>query len=348
MDKTQFRRKILRWFDQHGRRELPWQKNPTAYRVWISEIMLQQTQVATVIPYFHQFLSRFPTIRSLARSNVDEVLQHWSGLGYYARARNLHKSAIIISEQYKGRFPSDFNEVVALPGIGRSTAGAILSLAQQQAFAILDGNVKRVLARYFSISGWPGQNAVLQQLWQHAEQLTPTRRVGDYNQAMMDLGAIVCKRSKPECSSCPLQKGCRAYQTDSQTSFPGKKPRKELPIKAIQMLILINEDRHILLERRPPTGVWGGLLSFPETTLAIKASHWCKLNLNSTVYRQRSLSTRRHSFTHFHLDITPVYVWIRQNRQRVMEGERWVWYKDKSIVGGFPAPVSLLLQQLDL
>jgi len=346
MDKTQFRRQVLRWFDSHGRKNLPWQHNPNPYRVWVSEIMLQQTQVSTVIPYFKKFMTTFPSLRSLASAELDQVLQHWSGLGYYARARNLHRSASIIVTAHKGRFPDQFDTVLALPGIGRSTAGAILSLSKHQHHAILDGNVKRVLARYAAIAGWPGERAILDKLWLLVEQLTPKKRVADFNQAMMDLGATLCTRSKPLCDSCPLQKQCQAYQLDQVRDYPGKKARKTLPVRTTQMLILIAENNRILMERRPTSGLWGGLLCFPQTECGHQIKSWCKQNISSVVYRQQKQATLRHTFSHFHLDITPVHVWIKQNSNRVMEQGRWVWYKDSSTVGGLPAPVSQLLKQI--
>jgi len=348
MDKTQFRRQVLRWFDSHGRKHLPWQQNPSPYRVWVSEIMLQQTQVSTVIPYYKKFMATFPSLRSLATAELDQVLQHWSGLGYYARARNLHRSATIIATEHKGRFPDNVDAVLALPGIGRSTAGAILSLAKNQHHAILDGNVKRVLARFAAIAGWPGNREVLDQLWLLSEQLTPKKRVAEFNQAMMDLGATLCTRSKPQCDACPLQKQCRAQQLDQVSNYPGKKPRKTLPVRKTQMLILIAENNHILMERRPASGLWGGLLCFPQTDCDLEIEPWCTQHINSDVYRKQKQATLRHTFSHFHLDITPVHVWIKQNSNRVMEQGRWVWYKDSSTVGGLPAPVSQLLKKIAL
>ena len=217
---------MIAWFAQHGRKDLPWQQDPTPYRVWVSEIMLQQTQVRTVIPYYQRFMQAFPDLRALAAAPLDQVLHHWSGLGYYARARNLHRAAQRIRDDHAGRFPEDIEVVMRLPGIGRSTAGAVLSLACGQRHAILDGNVKRVLARFHAVEGWPGKTAVLEQLWALAEAATPQRDVAAYNQAMMDLGATLCRRGTPECPSCPLQSDCRACKLGRQSEFPAPRPRR--------------------------------------------------------------------------------------------------------------------------
>lgn len=259
-----FARNLLHWYDKHGRHDLPWHHNRNAYRVWVSEIMLQQTQVTTVIPYFEAFMARFPDVRALASAPEDDVLSHWSGLGYYARARNLHKAAKQVVMEFGGEFPADQETLESLTGIGRSTAAAILAQAFGKRATILDGNVKRVLARYHAVPGWPGQSAVLNKLWEHAENHTPEERVKDYTQAIMDLGAMVCTRNKPECKTCPVNDGCQAYNRDEVQRYPGPKPRKEKPEKTTWMLILEDTKGRILLERRPPTGIWGGLWSLPE------------------------------------------------------------------------------------
>jgi len=221
-----FSNNVLQWFDQHGRKHLPWQKNRTAYRVWVSEIMLQQTQVATVIPYYERFMASFPNVQALANATQDDVLKHWAGLGYYARGRNLHQCAQRVIAEHQGKFPDQVDALEALPGIGRSTAGAIISLSSGKRAAILDGNVKRVLTRYHGTQGWPGKTAVAKVLWEHAETHTPQQRCDDFNQAMMDLGATLCTRSKPNCSACPLQSDCYALATEQQALFPNKKPKK--------------------------------------------------------------------------------------------------------------------------
>ncbi|MGZ4978382.1 MAG: A/G-specific adenine glycosylase, partial [Methylobacter sp.] len=252
MSPSAFQQNILAWFDQYGRKDLPWQKDLTPYRVWLSETMLQQTQVATVIPYFNTFIAKFPDIASLANAPVDEVLHLWSGLGYYARARNLHKTAQLIAE--RGRFPDTPDELIALPGIGLSTAGAILSIAFNKSHPILDGNVKRVLTRFRAVSGWPGNSAVNKELWAISARLTPIDRVADYTQAMMDLGATLCTRSKPACAACPLNADCLAGLAGNSSAFPTPKPAKTLPVKQLTFLLLSDADNRILLEKRPPTG----------------------------------------------------------------------------------------------
>lgn len=252
-----FSSRIIQWYNAHGRKHLPWQQDKTPYKVWISEIMLQQTQVATVIPYYEKFMARFPDAVSLANAEADEVLHYWTGLGYYARARNLHRAAQIIRDQLNGQFPTDFEQVLALPGIGRSTAGAVLSLSLGQHHAILDGNVKRVLARHGAIAGWPGEKAVETQLWQLTEQLTPRDEIEKYNQAMMDIGATICTRSKPSCEHCPVALDCRAQRQGRQTEYPGKKPKKTIPARNAFMVLLRHSDT-VLLNKRPPAGIWEG------------------------------------------------------------------------------------------
>ena len=257
MDRTGFQRAILRWFDQHGRTNLPWQQNISPYRVWVSEIMLQQTQVTTVIPYFERFMDSFPTVQTLAAAPLDEVLHHWTGLGYYARARNMHKAAQVVCQQYKGNFPSTIDQLCDLPGIGRSTAGAISAIAFKIPATILDGNVKRVLARFSAIAGWPGKADVVQQLWLVAENFTPQERIADYTQAMMDLGATICTRASPSCHQCPLTDSCIAYAQGNQRAYPGKKPKKKLPVRSRYFLLIRNKQGEILLQQNPPAGLWG-------------------------------------------------------------------------------------------
>jgi A/G-specific adenine glycosylase len=346
MKPRQFQQCVLGWFDRHGRKDLPWQQGKTPYKVWISEIMLQQTQVATVIPYFTRFMARFPSVQALADAPTDDVMHYWSGLGYYARARNLHRAAQQIRDRYNGVFPETFDEVQALPGIGRSTAGAVLSLACSQHHAILDGNVKRVLARFFMVEGWPGTTSVADALWHKAEQLTPATRTADYNQAMMDLGATLCTRSKPQCSRCPVQNGCGARETGRQHEFPGRKPKKAMPVKQTAMLMMLNAQQEVLLERRPPSGIWGGLLGFPELSLKQSGKSWCKKELGIAVTEQQVWPVQRHTFSHFHLDITPVLVRAENPVDRVMDDARWVWYKGDTTTGGLAAPVKRLLDAL--
>ena len=349
---SSFSSNVLHWFDNHGRKNLPWQRDRTPYRVWISEIMLQQTQVATVIPYFERFMDYFPNLKSLANAQLDEVLSLWSGLGYYARARNLHRAAQLIQEHYKGIFPKDFETVVSLPGIGRSTAGAILSLSLDQHHPILDGNVKRVLARYFVVEGWPGNSKVADTLWHYSEQLTPKKRVADFNQAMMDLGAGICTRTQPACSNCPLIKNCEAYESNQQHLYPGKKPKKKSPVRHTQMLLVTNNNGEILMQRRPPSGIWGGLLSLPEIPTDDDTAQWCKTHLGINIGEIIRWPVMRHTFSHFHLDISPVIARVESPIDCVMEGDDWVWYNNDptntlTVKGGLPAPVARLVEQLN-
>ena len=259
-----FHRLVLAWFDEHGRKTLPWQYNKTPYRVWISEIMLQQTQVSTVIPYFERFLQTFPTVESLAAASEDSVLHLWTGLGYYSRARNLQLAAKTIVESYAGNLPADSDELQKLPGIGRSTAGAILAIAFEKRAAILDGNVKRVMTRLHGILEWPGEKSVHDTLWKLVEKFVPVERVADYTQAMMDIGATLCVRGKPQCLRCPLQKYCVADREGIAASLPKKKTTLQLPTRQVTLLILQKNRHFVLLEKRPATGVWGGLWSLPE------------------------------------------------------------------------------------
>jgi A/G-specific adenine glycosylase len=334
-----FHTAVLKWFDQFGRKDLPWQKDINHYRVWVSEIMLQQTQVATVIPYFERFMQSFPSIQDLAKADIDKVLSHWAGLGYYARGRNLHKAARVIVEQYHGEFPRTLDEVITLPGIGRSTASAILSIVDGQALPILDGNVKRVLARYAGIVGWPGDKKVENQLWKLAESLMPSKRAGDYTQAMMDLGATTCTRTKPICAMCPVNSNCHAYQTQSISQFPGKKPSKAYPQKSAYCLILSYEDE-IYLEQRPHKGIWGGLFVPPFFESLAELELWLKqhdFSLDKTI-----ATTRSHKFSHYELLFTPVMVEIDENPDLASGA----WYNSEELAGlGLPAPIKTLLRE---
>ncbi|ART80877.1 A/G-specific adenine glycosylase [Oceanisphaera avium] len=324
MHTVSFSERILAWYQLHGRKTLPWQINKTAYRVWISEIMLQQTQVATVIPYYQTFMARFPDVVTLANAGQDEVLHLWTGLGYYARARNLHKAAKIIRDEYHGEFPEQFEQVLALPGIGVSTAGAILSLALGQHHGILDGNVKRVLARWLAQAGWPGKKAVENELWQQVALLTPKARVSEYNQAMMDLGATVCTRSKPNCHLCPVSEDCQALALGTPTTFPNPKPKKTLqPIKQAHFLLL-KQGSQLLLVQRPPQGIWGGLYCFPEFNTKSELIAW--LTRFPYASSPQPLAGFRHTFSHFHLDISPWLVEIPQITNEIMAAGDRLWY----------------------
>ena len=340
---------LLDWFEHHGRKDLPWQQSTDPYRVWLSEIMLQQTQVSTVIPYYQRFVTRFPDIVSLAEAELDNVLHLWTGLGYYARARNLHKAAIRIMKAHSGRFPDQFDDVAALPGIGPSTAGAVLAFAYGQRHPILDGNVKRVLARFYAVAGWPGKTDVEKTLWQLAEQHTPYSRIQDYTQAIMDLGATVCRRGQPKCHTCPLTTGCQARIQGNIDQYPGKKPKKILPEKAVTMLIIRNQAGEVLMQRRPPVGIWGGLWSFPECAAEPHdIPRWCQHTLGLSIATERPFERIRHTFSHFHLQITPIPArLLGELDSAVMEPTETVWYNvQRPDSRGFAAPVKNLLQQL--
>ncbi len=307
--------------------------------------MLQQTRVVTVVPYFERFIARFPEIKSLANAHIDDVLHHWSGLGYYARARNLHRAAQLICDQYAGHFPLEFEQVQALPGIGRSTAGAILSLGAGQRHAILDGNVKRVLARCFAVTGWTGHATVQKQLWQLAEQHMPDERAADYNQAMMDLGSLLCTRKKPQCPACPLVEICQAHAQGNETTHPSPKPRKAMPVRSICMLILKNRAGEIMLEQRPPNGIWGGLWSLPECPSEDQAEEWCQNNLALSGQLISSGPVRHHTFSHFHLEITPLEIQI-EPMDAVMEAGSRLWYNPaQPDVCGLAAPIARLIKE---
>lgn len=346
---SQFSKQVLDWYHQFGRKTLPWQINKTPYRVWISEIMLQQTQVATVIPYYQRFMESFPTVEALAKAHEDDVLHHWTGLGYYARARNLHKAAKQIMSEHKGEFPQDLEQVIALPGIGRSTAGAVLSLSLNQHHPILDGNVKRVLARCYEVEGYTGLASYENNLWQLTEGLTPKAEVAAYNQAMMDLGAMICTRSKPDCDICPLSNNCLANKNNSQTAFPGKKPKKKTPVKET-IMVLFTHEQTTLLEKRPPSGIWGGLWCFYEVAKLEEITELAQsLNLE-LAGEHNEFEGFRHTFSHFHLDITPVQVPVKlKNCQQVQESSQQIWYDlTHSPNLGLAASTEKLLNQLRL
>lgn len=340
-----FSRRLLVWYDRHGRKALPWKRKRDAYRIWVSEIMLQQTQVSTVIPYFARFIERFPDVRALARARLDSVLHLWTGLGYYARARNLHKAAKQIVAEHDGVFPRDIEAVQALPGIGRSTASAILAFAYGERHAILDGNVKRVLARYHAIDTPVNQRATEEKMWRLAEQHTPRTRVADYTQAVMDLGATVCRRAKPDCANCPIQRGCAAYRLGTVEKFPLRTKRAALPVRAVNWVLIRDAHGRVLMQRRPPAGLWGGLWAFPETN-DDNISDWCRQRHGLVVKPQTPLPTWRHTFSHFHLDITPVPARILRASAAMETGDT-LWYNLRSpMARGVSAPVKQLLQQL--
>ena len=351
---------VIDWFETHGRRDLPWQANPTPYRVWVSEIMLQQTRVATVIPYFQRFMERFPDVAALAAAEIDQVLHLWTGLGYYARARNLHKAARTLVEGHGGRFPDTVEELEHLSGIGRSTAGAILALAHGRPAPILDGNVKRVLARCFAVEGYPGNGKTRSELWALAERLLPCQsdesrtgsarnRITAYTQGMMDLGATLCTRVNPDCPQCPLRHRCLGRQRGEAERYPGKKPAKTLPVRSVTMFILQDSEGRVLLEQRPPNGIWGSLYSLPQTetrdgTPTLPAG---LPGLRLANEPPSELPPIRHGFTHFQLDIKPLHYKLAQTASAVADSGRWLWYSivDPAEVG-LAAPVRKLLATL--
>lgn len=345
-----FRRKLLDWFDVHGRHSLPWQIDKTPYKVWLSEVMLQQTQVSTVIPYFNKFMQRFPKIGDLAQANLDEVLSLWAGLGYYRRARFLHACAQKVVNEYNGKFPVDLNELIKLPGIGRSTAGAIMSLSMNQKAAILDGNVKRVLSRFFAIEEPLNEGSGMKHLWLLAETLTPNKRYDAYNQAMMDLGATCCTRHKPLCSECPLAKKCEALASGDVMRFPIRPAKKKAkPKRQTQMLILINEHNQILLEKRDHSGIWPGLYSLPEADVEHNAADLCQQVWSLSSATTKSLDSFTHQFTHFNLVINPVICQVIASNQIKLAApeNNYSWHDHKNIDKlGIPAPVKKILNSL--
>ena len=345
-DAAAFADAVVEWYRRYGRHELPWQ-GQDAYRVWLSEIMLQQTQVSTVLPYYQAFIERFPSLRSLADAGIDDVLRHWQGLGYYARARNLHKTAQLIRDRHHGRFPRDFDAVAALPGIGRSTAGAILSFAFGQSWPILDGNVKRVLARCFRVPGWYGQSETMKQLWYLAESVTPAVNTPEFNQGMMDIGALLCLKTKPKCELCPLRGMCSSYRHHSQAEYPQKKPKKARPHRHTLMLLHRHEER-LLLWRRPPSGIWGGLWSLPEVDNENAIELWQQSFLRQ-VQPPAAIQANlvRHQFTHYSLDISLAIIELQERPRGIADDDNYAWI-DVGDIGnhGLPTPVRKLLATL--
>lgn len=341
-----FSQLLLDWYDLHGRKDLPWQLPRSPYRVWVSEIMLQQTQVQTVIPYFNRFIEHFPDIFLLANADEDEVLSLWSGLGYYSRARNLHNTAKIISDQYNGVFPEDLNILVQLPGIGPSTAAAILSQAFNKPAAILDGNVKRVLSRFFLIEGWPEQAQVKKKLWGLASSCMPNERCADYTQAIMDLGATCCTNKNPQCLRCPVKNHCLAFHNKKQHLYPTKKIKKQRPILSQQFLVLHNRQNQVYLEKRPPTGLWGGLWCLPSIN-----NQTCPIEHIQLFYRLQGdspkLITRfKHSFSHFHLEITALSIRIESTNNFISESRGQWFTKETLSTLGLAKPTTLILSKL--
>ncbi len=340
---TDFAQRLLAWFDVHGRHDLPWQHPRSAYRVWVAEIMLQQTQVATVVPYYQRFLDRFPDLPTLAAADLDSVLAHWSGLGYYSRARNLRSAAQRCVELHEGALPLTLEAMAALPGIGRSTAAAILAQAYGQQHAILDGNVKRTLCRLFAIEGWPGSSALEKQLWPLAQALLPDQRLPDYTQAMMDFGARQCRRSRPDCPACPFRQECQAFQNGRVSALPSPRPGKQLPQRTCVMLLLEGGDGELLIERRPPTGIWGGLWSLPQFDDRDGAERWAS-RLGRIRGDGAELAPVEHSFSHFRLRIAPLRLAVHVTANQVADNHHSRWLRRADILAlGLPAPVRRLI-----
>ena len=331
-----FATRVARWQRSHGRHDLPWQASADAYRRWLSEVMLQQTQVATVIPYFERFLARFPDVASLAAASEEDVLGLWSGLGYYARGRNLHRAAREVVERFGGAFPARFDELLTLPGVGRSTAAAIAAFASGERRAILDGNVKRVIARHAGIGGDPSTNSVLQALWDAAEARLPVRGIEAYTQGLMDLGAIVCLARTPRCEVCPVRIDCVAVNEQRVDELPGRKKRAARKRRSTAMLVAISKGE-VLLVKRPSPGIWGGLWSLPEVDAA------------DVPKDAVALPPFEHVFTHFTLDVKPFQIKgsdssIRNGPPRIKESDPFIWLALSEVAGAaLPAPVKKLL-----
>ena len=347
-DKNFFTHTLLRWYRQYGRHDLPWQGSTDAYRIWVSEIMLQQTQVKTVIPYYERFMASFGDVQTLAGAPIDRVLEHWTGLGYYARARNLHRAARIVVEDYGGSFPQQFDQVVALPGVGPSTAGAILAFAYGQRQPILDGNVKRVLARYHRVAGYPGDAKVSRRLWALSGDATPHTDVAAYTQAIMDLGSMICTRRRPRCSDCPMATGCAALASGDVERYPGPRPARPRPRRSTVMIMLRDSSGQVLLERRSTHGVWGGLWSFPECPEGYSVSGFCRDRFGVVVIARKPWKIVRHGFTHFELEIRPQPVQLVGDGLAQVQGTELVWYKPGTEPArGLAAPVRRLLTRLE-
>ncbi len=345
MSIDQFSTRLIAWQKIHGRHNLPWQNTQDPYAIWVSEIMLQQTQVTAVIGYYAKFMGRFPDIASLANATQEEVLQHWSGLGYYSRARNLHNAAQAIMDEHDGQFPQDFEQIQTLSGIGRSTAAAIASFAFQQNQTILDGNVKRVLARHYAIEGWTGTSKIEKQLWALAESLVPEQEMGAYTQGLMDLGATICTRSKPKCELCPLKSSCQALAENKTNELPTSKPKKTIPQKQTTMLLIL-DGNEVLLEKRPPSGIWGGLWSLPEISMQDIASEVALRRFGLDVEAEEPLESIQHVFTHFKLEILPQPLSVT-NRPLQANMPNTIWLQIEDAIGAaLPTPVRNILLNL--
>jgi len=338
-----FADRVVAWQRQHGRHDLPWQRNRDPYRIWLSEIMLQQTQVATVVGYFERFVARFPDLAALAGASEDDVLALWSGLGYYSRARNLHTAACRIAERYGGHFPDTAEAIGALPGVGRATAAAVAALAFGRRCAILDGNVKRVLARHAGINGWPGDRRIEDALWRHAESLLPEQAIASYTQGMMDLGALLCTRTRPDCMACPVRRDCNAHATGRTHTLPTPRPKKNLPERHVRMLLLLDRGE-LLLEKRPAKGIWGGLWSLPEASEDTDCADHVRERYGLVAHSLRELPPLSHGFTHFRLHIRPTLLALAPCTKS-LPGHVWLAPAD-ALDAALPAPVRKLVAEL--
>jgi A/G-specific adenine glycosylase len=344
-NKTGFAASLLAWHKRHGRHDLPWQGTRDAYRIWVAEIMLQQTQVSAVIPYYRRFLERFPDIAALAGAPQDEVLRLWSGLGYYSRARNLQRAAQLVAQRHGGVFPRALEDIEALPGIGRSTAAAIAAFAYGTRAAILDGNVKRVLARHFAVAGYPGEKRVENRLWKLAQEQLPPRALGRYTQAIMDLGATLCTRANPGCAGCPLASSCQALALGRVSDFPSPRQAKLVPTRATHMLLLVR-DGEVLLEKRPPSGIWGGLWSLPEIADGASVRAHCRAHYGCSIAAPQPLASFAHGFTHFKLQIQPLLCRVEKLAPAAREaGQVWLTFADAH-GAAIPVPVRKLIARL--
>jgi A/G-specific adenine glycosylase len=345
-DRSPIAASLLAWHAVHGRHDLPWQQQPTPYRVWVSEVMLQQTQVQTVLGYYARFMRRFPDLRALAVAPLDDVLHLWAGLGYYRRARHLQRAAQCIVEHHGGELPQSLESLCALPGIGRSTAAAILALSAGRRETILDGNVKRVLARYFAVAGPISDRLVERELWRLADICTPRRNVARYTQAIMDLGALACVRPRPLCSECPLRTGCRAHAQGRELELPQRRTRAARRERHVVMLVARRGDGSVLLHRRPPQGIWGGLWSLPEFASLDEAQGFGVAQLRDPRLEPASRAPVHHAFTHFDLDIAPLVAEC-SGSAAVMDGDGVLWYNPAAPARvGLPAPVQRIIESV--
>jgi A/G-specific adenine glycosylase len=344
-----FPEQVVQWQRRHGRHDLPWQGSHDPYCIWLSEVMLQQTQVATVIPYFHRFVARFPDVKTLAAAPLDAVMTAWAGLGYYSRARNLHRCAQRVVARHDGAFPQSAAELAQLPGIGRSTAAAIAVFAFGEHAAILDGNVKRVFARHFGVEGYPGAAATERELWRLAQVQLPQAGIEAYTQGLMDLGATICLRGRPRCDACPVQMTCVAAREGRVDVLPARRPARPRPLRAATLALITDRQGAILLERRAPCGIWGGLLSAPEfdpdlSDAELGRAIRQRFGLRSAAIRHGE--TVRHEFSHYSFLMQPRLVQV-SDAIALNEGPGLEWLPATAVDdAALPAPVRRLLQAL--